>query len=74
MKRYYVCFYDGFDGWGTFGFYPQRLFDETELEEAKKLCDELQAKLNQSNKDFGEHYGVIDSKLNMEIYCTQYKR
>jgi hypothetical protein len=71
MKRYYVDFYDGFDGWGLFGFFTDRLFDD--LEEAKKCCDNLQAKLNQSSKDFGEHYGVIDKELNMEIYCTQHR-
>lgn len=68
-KRYYVDFYDMIDGWGTWGFWPERLFDD--LEAAKVKCNELMAKLDNANKRAGEHYGVIDSVTNREVYCTQ---
>ena len=69
MKRYYVDFYDAFDGWGgMFGWDPDRLFDD--LEEAKKCCIKLQSKLAEGNKKMGEHYGVIDGKTKFEIFCT----
>lgn len=69
MKRYYVDFYDMFDGWGTFGFFTDRLFDE--LPDAIKLCDKLNEELDKNNKNCGEHYGVVDSKVNREVYCGQ---
>jgi hypothetical protein len=68
-KRYYVDFYDMFDGWGEFGFFTDRLFEE--LDSAIKLCDELNDKLDKGNKSCGEHYGVMDSKINREIHCGQ---
>ncbi len=71
MKRYYVDFYDMFDGWGTFGFFNERLFDDLDI--AIKLCDKLNDGLAKGNKACGEHYGVIDSKTNREIYCGQDK-
>lgn len=69
--RYYVDIYDMFDGWGggCWGFFEDRLFDD--LDEAKKKCDELQAELAEGNKECGEHYGVIDSEKNREVYCTR---
>jgi len=67
-KRYYVAFYDMFDGWGSWGFWTDRLFDD--LDKAKACADEHQAELMQQNKDCGEHYGVIDRKTGTEIYCT----
>lgn len=67
-KKYYVDFYDMFDGWGGFGFFPERLFDDLTL--ASKLCDELNEKLEEGNKRCGEHYGVIDSTTNREVYCV----
>lgn len=70
-KRYYVDFYDMIDGWGVFGFFPERLFDD--LEAAKKCCDEKQSKLNEDNKRCGEHYGVIDKETNTEVYCLEGK-
>jgi hypothetical protein len=70
-KRYYVDFYDMFDGWGTFGFFTDRLFEE--LDSAIKLCDELNDKLDKGNKSCGEHYGVMDSKVSREVYCGQDK-
>jgi len=69
MKRYYVDFYDMFDGWGTFGFFTDNLFDD--LQEAIKTCDKLNSGLAKGNKDCGEHYGVIDSQVNREVYCGQ---
>lgn len=66
--RYYVDFYDMFDGWGTWGFFEDRLFDN--LEAARAKADELQAELPQGNKNCGEHYGVIDKEKGREIYCT----
>lgn len=66
-KRYYVDFYDMFDGWGGFGFFTERLFDE--LSDATKLCDKLNGELAEGNRKCGEHYGVIDSKINREVYC-----
>jgi len=66
-KRYYVDFYDMIDGWGDFGFFTERLFDE--LPKAIKLCDKLNSELDKSNKECGEHYGVIDKVLGREVYC-----
>lgn len=71
-KRYYVDFYDMMDGWGTFGFFTDRLFDD--LPGAIKLCDKLNSELPEGNKNCGEHYGVIDSTVNREIYCGQDKK
>lgn len=66
-KRYYVDFYDMIDGWGGFGFFTERLFNE--FPEAIKLCDELNSELDESNKKCGEHYGVMDGTIGREIYC-----
>jgi hypothetical protein len=71
LKRYYVDFYDMFDGWGTFGFFTDRLFDI--LDDAIKCCNKLNEELAKGNKVCGEHYGVIDSKTNIEVYCGQDK-
>ena len=70
-KRYYVDFYDMFDGWGTWGFCANRLFDD--FEEAKTCANILQSELDKANRLAGEHYGVIDKKKNREIYCTMDK-
>lgn len=67
MKRYYVDFYDMFDGWGGFGFFVDRLFDD--LPDAIILCDRLNGELKEGNKKAGEHYGVIDNLINREVYC-----
>lgn len=69
MKRYYVDFYGMFDGWGEFGFFTNKLFDE--LPDVIKLCDILNGKLDKENMMCGEHYGVIDSKISREVYCGQ---
>ena len=61
-KRYYVDFYDMFDGWGGFGFFADRLSDD--LDEAIKLCDKLNSELDDNNKSCGHHYGVIYSNIN----------
>ena len=71
-KRYYVDFYDMIDGWGTFGFFTERLSDN--INDAIKLCDKLNSELPEGNKNCGEHYGVIDSTVNREIYCGQDKK
>ena len=65
-KRYHVDFYDAFDGWchGVF-------FESDNLEEAKKFADKKMHNLEQSNKNCGEHYGVIDRTIGREIYCTK---
>jgi len=74
MRRFYVDFCDMIDGWGEFGFFTERLFDE--LPEAVILCDKLNSELDESNKKCGEHYGVIDNVVGREVYCgmeEQYK-
>ena len=70
-KRYYVGFYDAFDGWGSWGFWTERLFDD--LDQAQACAEKLQAELNQQNKDCGEHYGVIDKETGREIHCLRNK-
>lgn len=70
-SRYYVGFYDMFDGWGAFGWNPDLLYDD--LEEAKVKALELQDVLPEGNKDCGEHYGVLDSNVGREVYCTMEK-
>jgi hypothetical protein len=69
MKRYYVDFYDMFDGWGVFGFLSDRLFGG--LDDAIILCDKLNFELDKGNKSCGEHYGVIDGTTNRETHCGQ---
>ena len=66
MSKYYVDFYDAFDGWGTWGFYAERLFDDAE--DAKRCALELQATLADGNIKMGEHYAVI-SEHGGEIFC-----
>jgi hypothetical protein len=64
-KRYKVDFWDSFDlSWSGLG----PTFDD--LAEAMARCDQMQAELEQGNKDCGEHYGVIDLVAGREIYCT----
>ena len=67
--RYYVDFYDAFDGWGgEFGFYLDRVFDA--LEEARTCRDNLNKDLPSGNKSMGEHYGIIDRQSMTEIECS----
>ena len=57
-KRYYVDFWDMSDWWGTWGFWPERLFDS--LDETRACRDQLNAELaddNPSSIDPGEHWG-----------------
>jgi hypothetical protein len=68
LKRYFVDFYDMFDGWGTPGWYGEGF---NSLDDAKKLADEKMKTLDDANKRCGEHYGVIDIVTGMEVYCTQ---
>lgn len=69
MKRYIVDFYDMIDGWCHGSEFWGREYDT--FEEAKKVCDDLMKDLDESNKRAGEHYGVIDTAINREIYCTK---
>lgn len=68
-KRYIVDFYDMFDGWIHASEFRNWEYDD--FEEAKKVCDDLMKELDDSNKRAGEHYGVIDTRINKEIYCTK---
>ncbi len=64
MKPYRVDFWDSFDrSWNG----QENDFDE--LSEAIAVCKRMQAKLPQSNKNCGEHYGVIDLRIGREVYC-----
>ena len=69
MKPYKVDFWDSFDrSWSGEG----PVFDD--LSEAIAHCNQMQAQLPQSNKDCGEHYGVIDLRLAREVYCPAQRR
>jgi hypothetical protein len=68
-KRYIVDFYDMIDGWCHSAEFWGREYDS--LEDAKRECDNLMKDLNESNKQAGEHYGVIDTTKHMEVYCTR---
>ncbi len=72
VKKYYVDFYDMIDRWGELGFFTERLFDY--LNDAIKLCDELNSELDETNKECGEHYGVINIMTGREVYCGQDKK
>ena len=61
--RYGVCFYDAHDGWGT------SWFDTDDLEAARVRRDAENATLPQENKDYGEHWGVVDMIVGHEIEC-----
>jgi hypothetical protein len=65
-KRYVVDFYDMIDGWCHMS---DRESDS--LNEAKQICDNLMEGLDEQNKRCGEHYGVIDMKTGVEVYCTR---
>jgi hypothetical protein len=65
MKPYRVDFWDSFDrSWAGLG----RDFDD--LNEAIAKCNRMQQALPRSNKDCGEHYGVIDLRISREVYCA----
>ena len=65
-KRYIVDFYDSFDGWIH---WPKLETDN--LEEAKEFALKMTSSLDKDNRRMGEHYGVIDTKTSVEIYCTR---
>lgn len=65
--RYAVDFYDMMDGWIHYQEIDKKyLFGD--LDEAKRFCDEKNSKLDQSNKNAGEHWGVIDLRTGLMIY------
>jgi hypothetical protein len=72
-----VDFFDVFDacregmgaGWGSWGFWPERLFDS--LDEARACRDQLNAELDEGNKSAGEHWGVIDRTVCSEVECVR---
>ena len=69
--RYIVDFYDGFDDWIYRGDAPKdKMFDD--IDEARKCRDKKNAELNEANKRFGEHWGVIDTQINHEIECYRH--
>lgn len=65
-KRYIVDFYDSFDGWCR---WPKLETDV--LEEAKEFAIKMTSSLDKNNRKMGEHYGVIDTHTDREIYCTK---
>ncbi len=65
MKPYKVDLWDSFERSWT-GQGP--VFED--LSEAITECNQRQAGLCQSNKDCGEHYGVIDLRIGREVYCA----
>lgn len=65
-KRYVVDFYDMMDGWCHMTNH-----ECDSLNEAKQICDNLMEDLDEQNKRAGEHYGVIDMKTGVEVYCTR---
>lgn len=68
-QRYYVDFYDAFDGWGDCGFRSERLFDS--LDEARACRDRLNADLAEGNKRVGEHWEIIDRTVGCEVDCVR---
>jgi len=64
---YYVDFYDAHDGWGTWGFWPERLFDS--IDEARACRDQLNAEACRrqqvSRRALGGHRpnGVLRSRV-----------
>ena len=65
LPRYYIDFYDAFDGWtgeltGICG-----IFASDDLEKMKEQCNLLQEKLGNNNKKCGEYYCVMDRILGM---------
>jgi hypothetical protein len=68
-QRYYVDFYDALHGWGTWGFWPEHLFDS--IDEARACRDQLDADLADANKSAGEHWGIIDRAVGSEVDCVR---
>jgi hypothetical protein len=70
-ERWYVDYWDFSDWWGSWGFWPEHLFDS--IEAARACRDRLNAELADRNPDainLGEHWGVIDREAHAEIECT----
>jgi hypothetical protein len=83
--RYYVDFFDAFDGWGhpfdafdlaegwgEWGRWPECLFDS--LDEARACRDRLNASLPEGNRSVGEHWGIHDRTVGHEIECVVQRR
>lgn len=68
-KRYLVDFYDMIDGWCYMA--ERNGWEYDTFDEAKIKCDDLMSELDESNKRAGEHYGVIDTVMRREVYCTK---
>jgi hypothetical protein len=66
-KRYRVDFYDSFD----MEWLKKDEYEFDDLQAAKDKCDEKNAKLDQNNKNCGEHWSVIDLSRGMPIYTTK---
>ncbi len=64
--RYQVDFYDMVDGW-TGSTDTEGQFDDRAA--AVQLRDKKNAELAASNKNAGEHWGVIDTRTNTEFDC-----
>lgn len=71
--RYYVDFYDAFDGWIRNGLESEKEVQFDDIEKARQYRDKKNAELSEANKKMGEHYGIIDTKTHREVQCTMYK-
>ena len=65
--RYIVDFYDMCDGWIRAGIEPEKEVCFDDLQEARRYRDKKNEELPDSNKRAGEHYGIIDTKINREV-------
>lgn len=67
--RYFVDFYDAFDGWIRRGVEPEQEVCFDNLDEAIQYRDERNSELDIENIRMDEHYGVIDNTTKCEIQC-----
>jgi hypothetical protein len=66
-KRYLVDFCDEFDMEWTNWF--DRRFDT--IQEVIEACGAMQAELPKKNRAFGDHWGVINLDIGLEVYCSR---
>ena len=66
-KLYLIDFFDEFNWEWANDLEPR--FDS--FQEALEACDALQAKIPKGNRDFGDHYGVINLEIGLEVYCSR---